>query len=124
MRRSWKLWLEENTRWPIQSSQEALEGNVVSRGGWLSLKEDRQDQWLQNPLGPSLPKEVIHFTKNVYLDNHRDRPQRRKKGQGSPQLAPSDVMPPPRMPIKVACSGAILWGPWCLHLPSLAARWA
>lgn len=51
MRRSWKLWLEENTRWPIQSSQEALEGNVVSRGGWLSLKEDRQDQWLQNPLG-------------------------------------------------------------------------
>lgn len=105
MRRSWKLWLEENTRWPIQSSQEALEGNVVSRGGWLSLKEDRQDQWLQNPLGPSLPKEVIHFTKNVPRQPQRQAPKK-KKGPGEPPVGSQWC----HAPTQNAHKSGLLWG--------------
>lgn len=105
IRRSWKLWLEENSRWPIQSSQEALEGNVVSRGGWLSLKEDRQDQWLQNQWGPSLPKEVIHFTKNVPRQPQRQAPKK-KKGPGEPPVGSQRC----HAPTQNAHKSGQLWG--------------
>ena len=59
----------------------------------------------------------------MYLNNHRDKPQGRKKGWGSPQLAPDDVMPPPRMPVKAVCSGQLYGGPGvCTFPPWLPGR--
>ena len=48
------------------------------------MKEDRQGQWLQNPLGPSLPK-GIHFTRNVPRQPQRQAPKK-KKGPGGPPV--------------------------------------
>ena len=106
IQRSWKLWLEGNSRQPLQSAQEALKGNTVSGGGWLSLKECWQGQWLQNPLVQAFQKKPSTLP-GMYLDNHRDKSQGRKKGWGSPRLAPDDVMPTPRMPVKAVCSGQL-----------------
>lgn len=116
---------------PLQSAQEVLKGNTVSGGGWLSLKECWQGQWLQNPLVQAFQKKPSTLP-GMYLDNHRDKSQGRKKGWGSPRLAPDDVMPPPRMPVKAVCSGQLYGGlgvctfpPWlpgrrdssCRHTP-------
>ena len=121
IQRSWKLWLEGNSRQPLQSAQEALKGNTVSGGGWLSLKECWQGQWLQKPLVQAFQKKPSTLP-GMYLDNHRDKSQGRKKGWGSPRLAPDDVMPPPRMPVKAVCFGQIYGGLGVCTFPPLPCK--
>lgn len=83
-----------------------LKGNTVSGGGWLSLKECWQGQWLQKPLVQAFQKKPSTLP-GMYLDNHRTSPAE-EKGLGSPRLAPDDVMPPPRMPVKAVCFGQLM----------------
>lgn len=72
---------EGNSRRPIQSAREDLE--VGNRGWLVRLKEDQHSQWLQNPLGPSVPKEGNHVPK-TYIDNRQREALEETKGQGEP----------------------------------------
>lgn len=75
-----------------------------SRVGWLCLKDDQYSHWLRNPLGPSIPKEGIHFTKNVPPQPQRQAPKKTKGWQAPDWLL---VM---SCPTQNACKRCLLWG--------------